>query len=132
MNFWIYAIGKDQYTFVLNNGNIIDGNGKVFTDNIVKDRFPKEGIWWHVKQNYLKVEKNDTVYIYATKSNRIFGIIGIATVSEKRDEPRKEICLKIDKLLDKPILLKDCGIPRKSLHSVSKECKDYITLELEK
>ena len=133
MNSWVYAIGKEQYTFLLKDGDIVDGSGEVFKANILKNNFPKEGIWWHVKQNYSKVERGDIVYVYATKNNKISGIIGVLKVSDKRDDLRKEICLKIDKLLQEPILLnKDCGVPRKSLHNLSLDCKDYITLELEK
>jgi len=49
MNSWIYAIGNEQYTFLFKNGEIVNGSGKVFKENILKDNFPKEGIWWHVK-----------------------------------------------------------------------------------
>jgi len=133
MNSWIYAIGKEQYTFLLKDGDIVDGSGKVFQENILKDNFPKEGIWWHVKQNYTKVERGDIVYIYATKSNSISGIIAVVKVLDKRDDSRKEILLKIDKLVKKPIVLSSiCGIPRKSLHSLSTDCKSYIISELEK
>ena len=133
MNSWVYAIGNKQYTFLFKDGSTVDGTGAIFKINIENDNFPKDGIWWHVKQNYSKVEKGDIVYIYATKNNPISGILGVAKVLEKRDDKRKEICLKVDKLLKEPIALnKNCGIPRKSLHSLSLDCKHYICLELDK
>ena len=138
MNLWIYPIGKNVYTFELKDGKILDGNIDSFKHNIVINNFPDE-TWWHVRNHYSKVEIGDNVYIYATKSNKNSGIVGYATVMNKRDknidedkEDRKEIALTFNieeckRLIANPIPLKRQDSPRSPLGIVSEECQKYIS-----
>src|SRR5574341_558160 len=108
MALWLYPISERANRFFELGG----GRIKVSVDNykilIQNGRLKHE--WWYVTQNYSKVQRGDVVYVYTGDKN--LGIIGYATVQNKRDDNNEwDLYLKFDltkcrMLIAKPISAK--------------------------
>ena len=137
MNSWVYPISKEDYTVETIDGKMVYLNAESFKE-CLKDNTFEDGVWWNIKKNYKNIKIGDNIYIYATKKNKIFGILGYAIIENINTE-NKKIFLKFDFLKSKKIMKKPipldfsiCSIPYEPVYKVSSECEKYIKEEIQK
>jgi hypothetical protein len=111
MSAWIYPISKkSRHSFELAPGSEDDVSVENYKKLIESGKFPKYQ-WWYITRNYDEVELGNEVYIYAGVADQDLGIIGYATVEDKRGHNRNtwELFLNFD--LDKCRMLLKEPIP---------------------